>query len=511
MTRIQTNVNSLISQRIIRQENRLLQVNLERLSTGLRINRGSDDPSGIIASENLRSEKAAIGAAINNAERAEQVINIAEGGLIEISDYLTQLESLIGSAASPGGLSFAEREAIQLQVDSILATIDRVANQTSFQDLKLLNGNFEYVTSNVVHTHLDEANVNAALIQSKSGSTLPIHVDVVTSANNATLFLSVNDQFGNERFSGQSVTFEVTGANGTQQFTFASGTNATQIRDAINNFSEFTGLSANLEPPSATASSLVVRVSARELGRNFFVSVRHIEGSAYETFIAGENGSNGLGNDRLSAARDIGRDVRAMINGIEADTLGLRARVTTSTFNVEVTLDERFNRDRMRDPNTGNFGATSTSFIIRQGGARFNLSPRAELSGKVSLAVQSVSTGVLGSQENGRLALLKSGATANVIDGNLDRAQRIVRDAVQQLAVNRGRLGAFVANIVRTSINSLGIALENTSAAESQIRDTDFAHETAELTRRQILTQAGTTSLAIANAQPQNVLQLLGG
>ena len=105
MSRITTNVPSMLAQRVLAQQNRALATSLERLSTGLRINRGSDDPAGLIASENLRAEKAAISSAIGNAERAEQVINVAEGGLQEISDMLVELQSLVGKSANEAGIT----------------------------------------------------------------------------------------------------------------------------------------------------------------------------------------------------------------------------------------------------------------------------------------------------------------------------------------------------------------------------------------------------------------------
>ena len=133
MSRINTNVQSLIGQRVLGHNNGTLNNSLERLSTGLRINRGKDDPAGLIASENLRSEKASISAAIGNAERADQVVNIAEGGLQEINSLLVEVQSLVTQSANDAGLSQEEKEANQLQVDSILQTIDRIAASTSFR------------------------------------------------------------------------------------------------------------------------------------------------------------------------------------------------------------------------------------------------------------------------------------------------------------------------------------------------------------------------------------------
>ena len=102
------------------------------------------------------------------------------------------------------------------------------------------------------------------------------------------------------------------------------------------------------------------------------------------------------------------------------------------------------------------------------------------------------------------------GGTLNVIDGDLTKAQQVIDAATKGVAVQRGRLGAFQKNVVGSTINSLNVALENISAAESTIRDADFAKETADLTRYQVLQAAATNVLSIANSQPQNALRLLG-
>src|SRR3954451_7714611 len=138
MSRINTNVSSLIAQRILTKNNNQLNTSLERLSTGLKINKGADNPAGLIASENLRAEKAGITQAIDNAGRASNIIGTAEGGLSEVSSLLTELQSLVGQAANSGGLSTEELSANQLQVDSILGSVNRIAGATSFQGKKLL-------------------------------------------------------------------------------------------------------------------------------------------------------------------------------------------------------------------------------------------------------------------------------------------------------------------------------------------------------------------------------------
>src|SRR5687767_11465476 len=155
MSRINTNVSSLIAQRVLRKNNDALNTSLERLSTGLKINRGADNPAGLIASENLRAEKVGIQSAISNAERAGNLIGTAEGGLDEISTLLTELQGLVSESANSGGLSQEEIDANQLQVDSILATVNRIAGSTSFQGIKLLDGNYDYTTANVDDASFD--------------------------------------------------------------------------------------------------------------------------------------------------------------------------------------------------------------------------------------------------------------------------------------------------------------------------------------------------------------------
>lgn len=169
MSQINTNVSSLLAQRILGGNNNTLKKSLERLSTGLALNRGADNPAGLIASENLRAEKAAIASAVKNAQRAEQVINVAEGGLQEINNLLVELQGLVGETANEAGLSAEEREANQLQIDSILQTIDRIANSTSFQGTKLLNGNFDYTTTGVASS-LTDVTINSARLSDAAGA-----------------------------------------------------------------------------------------------------------------------------------------------------------------------------------------------------------------------------------------------------------------------------------------------------------------------------------------------------
>ena len=189
MSRINTNVSALISTRILGENNASMTSSLEKLSTGLRINRGSDDPAGLIASENLRKQIAGTETGIKNANRAINIVGTAEGGLSEISDMLVEVQSLLGEAANSGGMSQDEIDANQQQVDSILNSIDRIANSTEFQGDKLLNGNKAYTTTGVGATLITDMTVNSAKLI--DGAAMTVSVDVTNSATQGLVELSV--------------------------------------------------------------------------------------------------------------------------------------------------------------------------------------------------------------------------------------------------------------------------------------------------------------------------------
>ena len=498
MSRINTNVPSLLGQRVLAQNNRTLNTSLERLSTGLRINRGADDPAGLIASENLRSEQTSIEAAIGNAERAEQVVNVAEGGLQEVNNLLLEVQSLVGQSANEAGLSNEEREANQLQIDSILQTIDRISETTTFQGTNLLNGNFDFNVRDQ-DPNVTSVTVNAARIP--AGEVRDVDLLVTGSAQNAGLFLSTGANL-DLADADSTLVFDLAGAAGSREFSFASGTSIADIAATINTFTDLTGL-------SATASGEGVRIQSVALGQDEFVSVdiRDAGGSTGGIGTLSSTAANIRSSDAglaFSAAnnpvRDEGQDVRATINGVQATTNGSIARISSDFLDIEIDLSQA--------------GAQALNSInavtVEGGGANFNLGPNVDIGNQVSIGIQSVASRNLGNERTGFLSSLASGQEFNVVDGDLTGAQSIVNASISEVTTLRGRLGAFQRNTVGATIRSLGVALENTSAAESSIRDTDFASETAALTRGQILVQAATNVLSIANSQPQNALSLLG-
>jgi flagellin len=479
MSRINTNVSSLLAQRVLRTNNKALNTSLERLSTGLKINKGADNPAGLIASENLRSEKTGIAQAIDNAERASNIIGTAEGGLTEVSSLLNELQSLVSQSANTGGLSTEEIQANQLQVDSILGSINRIAGATSFQGAKLLNGNYAYSMSGATTSAFNDIQVNAARLPDAQSVSVVVQV-----ANSATQ--------GQVAYTGATtgtITIEVAGNAGAEQLSFASGTTIASVATAVNAITEATGVTA-----SASGTSLTFR--STNFGSDQFSSVRAISG----TFaIAGG-----------TAGKDFGSDADVRVNGAAAETNGIDVSYRSSTLDVEFQLSTQNGT-----VNGLNNGLTKT-FAITGGGANFSLGSKVTETDKASLGIASVSTGSLGSTQDGTgtaqyLSSLASGGPNSLDSGNLVQAQKILDKAVKQVSQLRGRLGAFQKFTIGSTVNSLGVALENANAAESAIRDTDFAEETSKLTRAQILSQAATTVLAQANTAPQAALSLLQG
>ncbi|MDB5295937.1 MAG: Flagellin [Phycisphaerales bacterium] len=469
MSRINTNIGSLQAMHRLTKNQGDLSTRLQRLSTGLKINSGKDAPAGLIASETLRSEVAGINQAVDNSQRANNVLNTAEGALGEVSNLLLEVQSLTNQAANSGALSPQEIAANQLQVDAILNSINRVSNTTQFNGVKLLNGGLDYATSGISSAKIDVAQINAAKIP--DNGTLNVAVQVTASAKVGTV------EFTASGIGGAPATIEISGNTGTEQLSFGASAKNSAIAYAINQLKESTGVSA-----SVVAGKL--DMYSTEFGSRQFVSVKTISG----TFVDG---------------KVFGADATVNINGSKASVDGRTATVRTGDLDMSLTLDQAFAQT------TAGAGST-TNFTITGGGAKFQLGEKVERPSQVHLGVASVATTKLGNQVTGYLSSLASDGPNSLVGGNTIKGQKILDASIKQVAELRGRIGAFQKDVIETNVNTLNVALENVTAAESSIRDADFAEETSQMTRAQILVQANTSVLSQANSSPQNVLSLIG-
>ncbi len=227
-----------------------------------------------------------------------------------------------------------------------------------------------------------------------------------------------------------------------------------------------------------------LQLNSTAYGSKDFVSVKTISGA-------------------FATAKNYGGDASVMIDGNQANVSGTTASVITGNLDISLNLTTAFAQ-------TTAGAASTTAFQITGGGANFQLGGQVTAQGQENIGISNVSTASLGNSLVGYLSSMESGGVNSLISGNTIQGQQILNTAVDQVAELRGRIGAFQADVLQTNVASLNTALDNVTAANSNIEDTNFAAETANLTRQQILVQAGTSVLSTANSTPQNVLSLLG-
>jgi len=479
MSRIHSNIAALRAIHRLTRNQDDLGVRLERLATGLRINHGADDPAGLIASERLRSEIRGIQQAIDNSARASNVIVTAEGALQEVSSLLLDVQSLIVGAANDAGMTHDEIRANQLQIDSILESIDRISNTTTFAGRKLLDGSMGYTTSTMPTDAINQLNVFAARVP--EGGVRDVTIEVIQSAQRAELVLV---GAGGGPSTTSATTVEVRGTLGAQLFSFVSGTTLTQIQAAINNVTAMTGVTATVSTAGGTSALVLNSV---EFGADAFVSVQPVSGN----FV--ESGNQG------TEIRDAGVDAGVLVDGQLAATKGFVADVRSAGLDARIYLTEDFGQT-----------LSSATFRITGGGALFQITPQVNPNGQIHFGFGSVSTTQLGDVRSGLLYTLKSGYENDLDSRNFATAQAVISKAIDQISVYRGRLGNVQRNQIETSVNSQSVALENVTASESVIRDADMAVEVSALSRAQILVQSTQRTLQIANTIPEFVLALLG-
>ncbi|HYE63049.1 MAG TPA: flagellin [Phycisphaerales bacterium] len=518
MARINTNVASMIAQANLGRTSNEMNLRLERLSTGLKINRGKDDPAGLIISERIRSDIQGVNQGISNAQRASSVISTAEASLTEINDLLNSIRGLIVQSSNSGATSDAERDANQLQIDSAIDSITRISNTASFGGLKLLDGSLDYTLSGVRSSAITNARINGATFN--GSSSVQVDIDVVASAQTGALYYSGGTTPPGVLLS--AMTLEVKGPKGVQVFEFASGQSLTQVMNAINRSTALTGVQVAAINNDVN-SGLVFQSTT--FGSDSFVSVKRQNppSESADSFVTYKFANNApvpgaapfdwatyVGAGTLTrSGDDNGQDVQALVNGNLIRGRGLELVTNIPSLAASITLGSDF----ATRPAT----ATST-FHITGGGALFQLGPNVTALQQSNVGIPSVAASRLGGviTSNGVefLNSLKEGQYNSVRQSfqrrDFSGAQEVLNAAIDQITSLRGRLGAFERNVLDTNVTSLQSQFENLTASVSQIRDADFAMETSQLTRAQILSSAGTSTLQLANQQSQSVLQLLG-
>ncbi len=273
----------------------------------------------------------------------------------------------------------------------------------------------------------------------------------------------------------QDLLIQVAGAIGAEVFSFQAGTTFQQIADAISLVSDGIGVSAQVNGGQ-------LEITSTTYGDDGTIDIEVINEGAGGTF-----------ETNLSATRATGTNIAARVNGIQANGDGNTLSINTSTLDLALTVADG--------------SSTDVNFTITGGGAIFQLGPNVVSNQQASIGIDSIATGTLGGAA-GRLFEIRSGATSS-LSNNPGSAANIVDEVITKVTSLRGRLGAFQRTTLESNLISLNDTIANLTEAQSSIRDADFARESANLTRAQILVQSGTSVLAIANQNPQNVLSLL--
>ena len=254
-TRIATNVDSLRGLRTLNKAQDLQSQTLQRLSTGTTLNSGKDNPSGLIASETLRSQVTAIEQSIKNSSRANNVIGTADAALGEVGNLLDQIRGLVQEGVNKGALSQGEIQANQSQIDAALNAINKISSNTSFAGDKLLDGSKSFTTTitNADRAKLSDVQINEALFG--SASSITVDATVVTAASKGSLTYNGGNL-------SSATTVEFTGSKGSQVLFFGASSSLTNVRDAVNAVTDVTGVSASIS--TAAVAGTLTRTAGGE-------------------------------------------------------------------------------------------------------------------------------------------------------------------------------------------------------------------------------------------------------
>ncbi len=484
-----TNTSTITLLNILNQNQANQANSLRQLTTGRRINTGKDDPAGLIALSSLNAELTAVTSSLNNNQRTDSMLTVADSAISEISSLLGEIETLVVGSTSSAGLTASEIAANQSQVDDALAAIDRIVDTTNFNGKKLLDGAFAIETSGVANNRID----NLRVFSRGQGTTdLSLSVERTTSAQLATATFSTMGGASTVRTSGATQVV-IQGELGTAVLTIQSAQTQAQVVTAINNAKAQTGV-------SAIQNSGSVSLNSTGYGTDAFVSVNVLSGGIVNSSYGTATTDASTANDVANTSKTAGTDAVITINGQAAGADGLDVVYSANGLSLGFTLDSNYG--------SGNTASTSTSFTVKaSGGATFQLGTTT--STRQTIGLDTLATYSLGGG-NGTLQLseLKSGA-AGALKTDPGKALSAVREAISEVASTRGRIGGFQKFQVGSAIRSLQSAQIGLTEAASVIGDTDFASTTSKLNREQVLIQSSINLLGIANQQAGQILQLL--
>jgi len=474
---VNTNVASMTAQRNLAGSGRLLNRSLQRLSSGLRINSAKDDAAGLAISDRMNSQVRGLNQAVRNANDGISLMQTGEGALQEATNLLQRIRELAVQSANDTNTA-SDRLQLQKEVSSLTAELDRIASTTQFNGRTLFDGSFGNATFQV------GANAGQTI------DTTTTNFRTTQYGNQNAVGTSAAATSSVSRTSSVAMTITVSGSISRDSFTLASTDTAKSIAQSINDLE--TGVVASAET---------------EVNMTFAASGAHVitvqsDNATAKTISFSLSASTGA--DSLAAAVDA-------INDDAGDT-GVTAKVNDA--GTAVVLTNKSGEDiNIGDTTTANNGAVTVGTYVL---AKDSVANTAVANGQVTFDSNKSFSVAEGSSVGSGYGLNISSSLQSVgsmtVDSveNASKALKIADAAIAAIDSQRASFGALQNRFESTIANLMNVS-ENIAAAKSRIVDADFAQETANLTKSQILQQAGLAMLSQANQVPQAALSLLQG
>ncbi|AIS51685.1 B-type flagellin [Thermoanaerobacter kivui] len=505
---INHNLSALNAWRALSINTANTQKALEKLSSGLRINRAGDDAAGLAISEKMRGQIRGLEQASRNAQDAISLIQTAEGGLNEVHSILQRMRELAVQAAN-GTLTNDDRAAIQAEIDNLKNEVNRIANQTEFNTMKLLNGS---LGTKVTITSGNE--VTAASVTGTISTTGSFTIDLIRVGAAHVLWSNAptkDDGSGNatsvslDTTSSLNTLFGSGAFDGTQQLVISQGSQTINV--ALKGDDTIAGI---INTINQRAQELKMNITASFDSVNGKILLTSTETGMANSITVSEVGFTSnvtFGWDDQTTAADYQYTVTNNTTGITSATLSSATKSATinDTTSGLTGVTVVFGNTASGTAATINITSNAVDMHI---GANENQVMEIALN---DMRATALGVGAIGKDINGNTRTSQF-ANLNDIDvstsSNAEDAIITIDKAINEVSAERSKLGAYQ-NRLEHTINNLSVAAENLTAAESRIRDVDMAQEMMEFTKNNILNQAATAMLAQANQLPQTVLQLL--
>jgi len=495
MAVINTNISSITARNNLMRSEGDLQTSLQRLSSGLRINSAKDDAAGLAITDRMTSQIRGLNQAMRNANDGISLAQTAEGAMSEASNILQRMRELAIQSANATN-SASDRAALQAEVSQLQSELTRVSTSTTFNGLKILDGSYTSQSFQI------GANANETIDVSIRGAGAGDLQRYAVNAINTTVSQGTGGSAAaaataaaNNVIATQTVT--IGGLEGTKTVSVTSGDTAETIANNINKVTGDTGVTA-LATNITTMSSFTAGTATLSLGNGGSLATVNATISVTDVSALAEEINKVVGTTGITATSDGGTLTLTQAEGKDIVLEGYNTTATTKTVLVK-----------------GGNGTETTGVTLTGGG---NDSTRVagyvEFASSAQFSVSSSVANSAGSIVNGAANAITNGTAASVASIDIGTAAgsntaiKILDIALSTVSSQRAGLGA-IQNRLESTIANLASISENVSAARSRIQDADFAAETANLTRAQILQQAGTAMLAQANTLPQSVLSLL--